>query len=141
MHVRLLFPNKYLAAPDLRGRDVTLTISRLQQETLRTNEGDETKWILHFEEMQRRPEDKRKRLVLNKTNAQTIAKVHGAETDEWVGQRITLFGTTCQAFGQTVDCIRVRERDPGPKRTDDPEPEPDIEDDEDGVDPLAEDAP
>ncbi len=113
MHVRLLFPNKYLGAPDLRGKDVTLTIHALASESLRTDSGDEQKWILHFAEMLKRPENERKRLVLNKTNAQQIAKTLGeSDTERWIGKRITLFATTCQAFGSTVDCIRVRPQAP-----------------------------
>jgi hypothetical protein len=107
-----MFPNKYLAAADLRGKDVTLTIFALKSETLKTSDGDEPKWTMHFSEMQSRAPAERKRLVLNKTNAKTIAKLLGTETDDWLGQRITLFGTTCQAFGETVECIRVRPQRP-----------------------------
>ena len=109
MHVRLLFPNKYLGAPDLKGKDVHLTIHTLTSESLRTDKGDEQKWVLHFAEMQQRPESERKRLVLNKTNAGFIAKALGeTDTESWIGRRITLYATTCQAFGATVDCVRVR---------------------------------
>lgn len=151
MHVRLLFPNKYLGAPDLRGRDVTLTIFALQSETLKTSDGDEPKWILHFAEMQSRPPAERKRLVLNKTNAKVIAKLWGAETDAWIGKRITLFATTCQAFGETVDCIRVRPTRPrvlaAPKPDPVaivPEPEDELGEEDSGdwdEDPFARDAP
>jgi hypothetical protein len=114
MHVRLLFPKDYLAAPDLVGREVTLTMSRIVSESLHREGGDdEQKWCLYFEEMEKRHRGDRnqpnKRLVLNKTNAKTIAKLHGNETDEWAGKKITLYPTTCQAFGDTVDCIRIKE--------------------------------
>ncbi len=113
MDSRLLFPNNYLGAPDLHEKDVTLTISRLAREKLRTNEGDENKWILYFQEMEDRarkdPDKINKRMVLNKTNAEMIARTTGqSDTDNWPGQKITLYPTTCQAFGSTVDCIRVR---------------------------------
>ena len=113
MHVALMFPNQDLSAADLQERDVTVTICHIAREALRVEKGGtEDKWIVHFSEMQDRPKDQQKKLVLNKTNAMTIAKVYGNEADDWIGQKITLFPTTCQAFGKTVDCIRVRERTP-----------------------------
>jgi hypothetical protein len=128
MDARLLFPKEYLCAADLRGKDVTLTISRLVQENLRTDKGDEPRWILCFAEMEERHRrDKKsinKRLVINKTNAKVVAKLHGNETDEWVGKKIAMFATTCQAFGETVDCIRIRPTAPKGARRRAPEPEP-----------------
>lgn len=119
MDARLLFPNDYLGAADLQERDVTLTISRLVQEELRTDKGNEEKWVLFFKEMEdRHAKDKKrrnKRLVLNKTNAASIAKVWGNETNDWTGRPITLFPTTCMAFGKPADCIRIREKKPKAK--------------------------
>ena len=86
MDARLLFPNDYLGAPDLKGREVTLTISRVVREKLRTQDGDEIKPIIYFKEMEERhakdPMELNRRLVLNKTNATTIMGLHGNETDE-----------------------------------------------------------
>jgi hypothetical protein len=132
MDARLLFPKEYLCAADLAGKDVTLTISRLAQESLRTDKGDEDKWVLFFVEMEaRHARDKKKlnkRLVLNKTNAKAIAKLHGNETDDWKGKQLTFFATTCQAFGETVDCIRIRDRVAPKRRNGNPEPEPEVTD-------------
>ena len=50
-----------------------------------------------------------KRLVANVTNARSIAKQYGPETDDWTGKQITLYRTQCMAFGEMVDCIRIRE--------------------------------
>lgn len=116
MDSRLLFPNDYLSAPDLQEKDVTLTISRLVQEELRTDKGNEERWVIYFKEMEERhkksPKRRNKRLVLNKTNAASIAAVWGTETNNWIGNPITLFPTTCMAFGKQADCIRIRERKP-----------------------------
>ena len=49
-----------------------------------------------------------KGLVLNKTNAAAIAKTHGDDSDEWIGQAIELYPAVTQFNGNTVDCIRVR---------------------------------
>jgi hypothetical protein len=51
----------------------------------------------------------KKEMVLNKTNARTIRRHHGNEMDEWSGKKITLFRSTCDAFGKkNVPCIRVK---------------------------------
>lgn len=119
MDARLLFPNDYLSAADLQEKDVTLTISRLVQEELRTEKGNEDKWLLYFKEMEERhranPKRRCKKLVLNKTNAGSIAKVWGNETNDWIGKAVTMYPTTCQAFGKQADCIRIREKKPKTK--------------------------
>ena len=117
MDVRLLFPSLYLSAADLSGADVDLTIRRVFVEDLRTEGGTERKPVCYFEETKAKAAkagtpDKEKRWVLNKTCAMQIAAIHGNEIDDWQGKRVTLYPTTCQAFGNTVDCIRVRETAP-----------------------------
>jgi len=115
--VRLLYPNEYVAAADLieaqrkTGKTgVTLTIASVAVESLKTNRGSEKKPIVRFKEMEARAAkggSPAKKLVLNKTNAKLIAKMHGFETEAWAGKQVTLFPTQCEAFGETVDCIRV----------------------------------
>lgn len=104
MRVELMFPSKYLRAADFLGKAVTKTISRVDADNLQMRDGSsEKKYIVHFE-------DTDKMLVLNKTNAYTIAEVLGEKDAlKWTGQQITLYPTTCQCFGKTVDCIRVKE--------------------------------
>jgi len=135
MHVSLMYPNDYIAAADLQGRDVTMTISRIASEELRVEGGVEKKWIVHFREMEERrrrdPDRLEKRLVLNKTNAKTIAKVYGGESDAWIGERITLYATTCLAFGERVDCIRIRPSKPKPGAGRNPKSSPDARPDDD----------
>jgi hypothetical protein len=124
MDVRLLFPSAYVAAADLKGRDVTLTISNLSiNEPLRAEGGTTTKkHVVSFAEMDKRPKEEQKRWVLNKTNAKTISRLYGTETDAWIGKRITLFPTTCQSFGETVDCIRVKADVPAERKPQQREP-------------------
>lgn len=116
--VRLLFPTLYLAAPDLRGEDVTLTIRELRVDTLESKGDKEDRPVLYFEETRERAQKtgkKEKRLVLNKTNAKTIGGLYGFEAEAWEGRRITLYTATTDAFGETVDCIRVRPTVPAEK--------------------------
>lgn len=145
MDIRLLFPNQYISSADLRDRDVTLTISCVKVDDLRTDKGSERKPVVYFREMEarhRRGEGENKRLVLNKTNAKVIAKLYGHETNEWAGKRITLYPTTCMAFGQQVECIRVRETAPAAPRQQQRKPEPPPEPDpvDDGADPFGDEA-
>jgi hypothetical protein len=102
MHISLMFPSEYLCAADLQGKDYTLEIAALEQKDLRMDDGSmEPKWILSFKGAE-------KKMVLNKTNTKLAASILGNETDEWINQSITVFPTTCSAFGETVECIRVR---------------------------------
>jgi hypothetical protein len=119
--VREMFPSAYLAAEDLEGKgdeSVTLTIASVQIEELRAKptEDAKQKWTLRFEELERRKDPiDRKGFVLNKTNAKTIASLHGKEVGEWKGKRITIFrDPTVKAFGK-VGALRVRPKVPPPK--------------------------
>ena len=113
MHYKLLFPSTYLCAADLQSKDVPLTVRRVIVQELENTGGEkEKKPLMYFEETAAsaaKSGSKEKRLVLNKTNAKTIAGMHGPEIDNWAGKRITLYATTCESFGETVDCIRVRQ--------------------------------
>lgn len=51
---------------------------------------------------------KEKEWVICKTVARTIRRQHGDDMEQWPGKKITIYRTTCQAFGETVACIRVR---------------------------------
>jgi hypothetical protein len=51
-------------------------------------------------------------LLLNKTNATTIAQLYGNNPSQWVGKLITLYPTTTSVGGAEKECIRVRNQDP-----------------------------
>jgi len=127
-HVALLFPNAYLCAADLHDQDVDLTIDRVVLRKMRTEQGTEQRAVIHFRELDALPKDERKVFVLSaKTNAKTIAKAVGENNPRnWAGKRVTLFPTECEAFGKTVECIRVRPQSPraAAPRADAPRPAP-----------------
>lgn len=105
----LLHPSEYVAAVELKGRDVSVTITKVERAELMVVGGAKKPGIVvHFKESP-------KKLVLNKTNASTIADMHGTEAEKWVGKRVTLFPTTCKCKGKTVDCIRIRDSIPPAK--------------------------
>jgi len=51
-------------------------------------------------------------LLLNKTNAKTIARLYGNNPAAWIGKLITLFPSQTSVGGEDVDCIRVRNEVP-----------------------------
>jgi hypothetical protein len=101
---RLMFPNDYLGAHEFMGKDVTKTIRSIGMEDLRVQGGKkERRPVITFA-------DAKKKLVLNKTNAKTIASIYGTDTATWTGKRITMYPTTCMLGKERVDCIRIREK-------------------------------
>ena len=92
-----LYPSNYLKASDLNGREWDMTMDRVEMADM----GNEKKPVLFFDRAE-------KGLVLNKTNANTIAAIFGPETNGWAGQLITLYPTTADFRGQQVPAIRVK---------------------------------
>lgn len=105
---RTFFDRDYLGAFDLEGKDVTVTIARVEGVELAPQKGRKKahKPACFFE-------GKEKGLLLNKTNAKQIAALYGNKTEGWIGKRITIFPTTTDMAGETVECLRVRPRAPG----------------------------
>jgi hypothetical protein len=97
MKVSEEFPSKYLKATDLKGQDVKVTI----QNVIREKIGDENKLIVFFK-------GREKGLVLNKTNANTIADLYGDDCDEWFGRPLVLFSVMTDFQGKVMQGIRVR---------------------------------
>lgn len=128
----LAFPSDYLAAVEFKGKDVTLTVSAVSKEPLQMMDGTtKKKLVIRFE---RTP----KKLVCNKTNADSIAQLYGTKAEDWVGKRITFFPTRCLAFGDNVDCVRVRESKPPASAEPSGDPsEPPVELSKDGAEFLA----
>ena len=94
---------EYLCAEMLPndGRPVSLTIKAAVEETVTGPRGESQKVVVSFRE---RP----KKLILNKTNARTLAKALGTETDEWLGASVVLGVEPVKVGKQTVPSIRVR---------------------------------
>ncbi len=112
MHYELMFPSRYLRASDLRGKDVTMTIATVRVEELTMVGGRKAdKPVVYFDETRKRAKDPddEKRLVINKTNAKTIAAKYGTDTDGWTGKKITLYPAMVRFGGDTVEAIRIRE--------------------------------
>jgi hypothetical protein len=95
-----IFPARYLKAPDLQGKEWTLTIDRLELEAMgRTRE---EKPVLYFV-------GAAKALKLNVTMARAIAQIAGSEnTDDWRGVQVCLFATFADFGKQTFPVVRIK---------------------------------
>lgn len=103
MRMSELFPSKYFSKDDLPEPE-TFTIDECVREEVKNEEGTELKSVLYFSEPDSKP------LILNKTNGETIAKIYGDESDEWVGKPIELFVDENVRFGsKKTGGIRVRQ--------------------------------
>lgn len=107
-HWKSMMDRDFMFAFDLQGKDVTVTIDRVVAGELTGTSGRKSKKPLCYF---REGRDK-KPLALNATNCKAIASLYGNDTDGWVGKRVTLYPTTTQMGGETVDCIRVRPSKP-----------------------------
>lgn len=115
MQVADAFPSKFLKASDLQGKTVIATITLVEYELIGKDSKEGKKFILSFQ-------GKEKKMVVNKTNAQTIAKLYGDDTDAWIGKAIKLLSREVEFQGDVVLALRVSLEKPGQKT---PEPKTD----------------
>lgn len=106
MRIDAAFPSTYLKAADLNERDITVTINDVKQEEV----GDDSRPVVYFR-------GAKKGLVLNKTNATTIAEAYGNDTDDWFGKPVTLYEAEAEYQGKRMPAIRVRIPKQEAKRT------------------------
>lgn len=111
MNINSLLSGKWIKANDLDG-DTPVTITKFSQDG--TYSDGTPAYGITLAEFPGRM------LGLNRTNIKTIAKLHGEDTDNWIGKRITLYPTEVDNRGEMVMGIRIRLRPPG----DQPSPVP-----------------
>jgi hypothetical protein len=92
---------EWLAAEMIGDKPISLTVKDVFQDKVAGPRGEQTKVIISFVE---RP----KKLILNKTNARTMAAALGAETDNWRGASVTFGVDNVQVGRNSVPSIRVR---------------------------------
>lgn len=100
MKLNEAYPSKFLAAEDLAGRPANVTIVSAEVKDIGQGADKDRKIVLGFS-------GKSKMLVCNKTNAKTIAKLYGDETDDWIGKMITIAPREVEFQGDMVWAIRV----------------------------------
>ena len=78
-----IYGSKYLSATDLEA-PVTVTITEVATEIFqRPNAPSQTKAILHFK-------GAKKGMVVNRTNADALARAFGKTFENWINKRITI---------------------------------------------------
>jgi hypothetical protein len=117
MNIQNAFPSKWLKSGDVEDGDLTLTIDRVEIEEIGSGEQQDRKPVIYFRETD-------KGMVLNKTNADTISKLHTPETDNWIGKQITVFATEVDFAGKQTLALRVRLRTPKPANNSKPAAQP-----------------
>jgi len=96
-----VFPSRFVKASDLP-KPKSVKIKSAEMETLKTPQGlAERKLVLQFDGFE-------KCLATNRTNFDTIAALHGHDTNGWVGKPIELFASRTHVRGRETDCVRVR---------------------------------
>ena len=109
-----IFPSRWLKPSDLGSTARVATISKIDFELVGMEK--ENKAVLSFQ-------NSTKRLILNKTNAQTLANLYGREVLGWVGKKVILFAAEVQFRGTTTLAVRIKEEVPGsPKVENKPPP-------------------
>jgi len=116
MKISDIFAGNWLKADDLKGKAVVVTIESAEIEEV--GQDKEKKLCLHFV-------GKDKGLIVNKTNATTIGKIHGEDTDEWIGKKIKLMPREVEFQGESVWAIRVSLQKPGAEQEEETEQEGD----------------
>jgi len=99
------YPSKYLRTPDLMGKEMKLTVTKVRPCTAKDIGQDGRKMtgmVLSFKETP-------KKYVAPQTVFFKMQALGGFTTDEWIGKKFTFYPTTCQ-FGPDKErpCIRVK---------------------------------
>ena len=101
MDYRKMVKSQWFTAAELDGQEMLLTITKVTVETVKNQSGEEQCPTIHFAEHD-------KPLVLNKTNAKSIAAKHGTDADQWSGKQITLKESVTSFGGEEVPCVRIK---------------------------------
>lgn len=98
----------YLGSHNLeKGEEMLLTIVKFEGEEMVQKVGGKmnekvAKQVLYFKE------DVQK-MIVNITNANTVANLYGTHPDQWIGKQIQIYATPVKAFGKTQDALRIRD--------------------------------
>lgn len=105
---RKFMDKSFLGAWDVPdGSDLVLTIDHVSRDDVQNEKGREKKMALHFKERDYKP------MICNTTNAKAISKAYGStKVEDWENKKIGIYKATISAFGQTTECLRVRDYAP-----------------------------
>ena len=105
---RKFMDKNFLGAWDLNeDGDTVLTVDHVERNDVQNERGSEKKMTVHFMERDYKP------MICNTTNAKAISRAVGStKVEDWEKKKIALYKATITAFGQTTECIRVRDYAP-----------------------------
>ena len=92
MNLNEMFPSNYLSKGDFPAPRVLVMTKVTKEEVWRKN-GKQMTAVLHFQGS--------KPMILNKTNALTIARIYGPDTAAWIGKPIEIY------FDVAVSCYAL----------------------------------
>src|SRR5271170_1624526 len=100
MRTEQVFKSRWLNVVDLKGQDVTVTIRSCDFEEVGMER--EERAILSFK-------NRVKRLILNRTNWDTLVQAFGDESDHWIGAEIVLYAGEARYNGKLMPALRIRD--------------------------------
>jgi len=96
-----VFPPTYFKAANLP-EPITRKIVSATMEVMKNFHGqNERKLVIGFA-------DEGRRLVMNRTNFDALAALHGPDTEQWLGKSVQLYADKIRVSGRSVDTVRVR---------------------------------
>lgn len=106
-HWRSVKPSPYLAAVDLDGKDMVVTIECVHVGEVEGEKG--RKDDCRIATLSHNGVEMKKQLLLNVANCKSLQKLTGTNfLEDWNKQRVTLYVTQTKLKGETVDGIRIR---------------------------------
>jgi hypothetical protein len=104
----LLDPSRYLGSQDFtpEGREVTISRAVREKMAARPGEPEQSAPMLYI--LQKDGVEYPRPYKVPKTVMFGLSLLLGTETDNWKGQKITLYSAYCMSFGEKEPCIRLR---------------------------------
>jgi len=104
-HWKKLDNPNYLGAYSLmvgdKTSELTAKINKVVNEEVRTAKGPVNCKVMYLQGC--------KPMILNTTNSKIIEKIYKTPyIEDWIGQKITIYVANINAFGEFIDCLRVR---------------------------------
>lgn len=107
-HWKKVFNKDYLGSHDLdEGKDLIAEIDRVEIKVVKDSSGKDGKCNVAIFKGNVKP------MILNVTNCKTIKRFSGSNyIEEWSNVPITIYSIQIKAFGEEMEALRIREKQP-----------------------------
>ena len=107
-HWKKVFNKDYLGSHDLDdGKDLVVEIDRVEVRTVKDSTGKDGKCNIAIFKGKVKP------MILNVTNCKVIKNFSGSNyIEEWSNIPVTIYSKQIKAFGEEMEALRIRERQP-----------------------------